>query len=59
MVIRFYKYSEGKTHLLKESTTERCYVPATGMAITLEKNDYDVANIQVNYDNSTITIDLV
>ena len=59
MVIRFYKYSEGKTLLLKESTTDRCYVPTAGMAITLKNNDYDVANIQVNYDNSTITIDLV
>lgn len=59
MIIRFYKYSEGKTHLLRESNTERCFVPLVGQAITLEKNDYDVVNIQINYDNSTITIDLV
>jgi hypothetical protein len=59
MVIRFYKYSEGKSNLLKESTTDRCYIPTVGQAITLEKNDYDVANIQVNYDSSTIIIDLV
>lgn len=60
MIIKFYKFNEGFTgKLLKESKLDNCVLPHSGCTVVIDKEQYKVDHVHIDYDNGLIAVDLI
>lgn len=59
MIVKFYKFNEGFTgQLVKESKLDNCILPHSGCTVSINREQYKVIQVHIDYDNGLVAVDL-